>query len=187
MLIKGRNSPNGWHLGEISTCFNPAVGAAWRSGVIKDFLTWISAQMLFLKEPLEVGISMTASNWSLFDLWATSCRIKQRAKQPAYCQIDSLSRWNRRQAVMWWGCVSVGAPGPASPAWADCLPLIACLSVCVCGFCVGASALLCLGCLFTLQASGEQSFAGSCYCIPAPPKSRTLRFFCAPWMAPRIH
>ena len=129
---------------------------------------------------------MTASNWSLFDLWATSCRIKQRAKQPAHCQIDSLSRWNQRQAVMWWGCVSVGAPRRALPGqtaslW---LPVSLCVRGIVCGFCVGASALLCLGCLFTLQASGEHSFAGSCYCIPAPPRIRTLRFFCAPWMAP---
>lgn len=68
-----------------------------------------------------------------------------------------------------------------SLAWADCLSLIVCdvvfcVYVCVCT-CVGASALS-LSQLFVYTAGLQrvEGFAGSCYCICAPPKTWTLHF-----------
>lgn len=64
-----------------------------------------------------------------------------------------------------------------SLAWADCLTLIACVRVPVPLPC--SVSAVCLRC----RAIGrEWGFAGSCYCIPAPPKVWTLRFFCVPSM-----
>lgn len=83
--------------------------------------------------------------------------IQQKAKRLTCCQIDSLSRWNRRQTVMWWACVSVGALRWALPGQTASLWLPVCVCVIVCGLCarVGASVLLCLSCLFMLQGLGE--------------------------------
>lgn len=103
----------------------------------------------------------------------------QRAKQLTCCQKDSLSRWKRRQAVMWWGCpqVKLAQPGQTASLW---LPV----SVCeiVCGFCCVCRCLCpALDQLFVYAAGlrREQGFAGSCYCIPAPPKIWSPSSFCA--------
>lgn len=55
-------------------------------------------------------------------------RIQQKAKRLTCRQIDGLSRWNRRETVMWWAGVSVVALRWAS-ARAGSLVLIACLCV----------------------------------------------------------
>lgn len=82
---------------------------------------------------------------------------------------------------MWWAGVSVGAlrwalPGQTASVWLCVMWCFVCMCVCVCT-CVGASALS-LSQLFVYAAGLQrvEGFAGSCYCIRAPPKTWTLHF-----------
>ena len=90
---------------------------------------------------------------------------------------------------MWWACVSVGAPRWALPGQTASLWLPVCVSVIVCGFLCVCRCLCPAPSQLFVYAAGlgrVQGFAGSCYWIPVPPKTWTLRFFCAPWMAPGL-
>ena len=80
------------------------------------------------------------------------------------------------------GCPEVSLRPGRLPR-SDCVHARVCVCVCVCGSCgcVGASAPLCLSCLFTLQGLGEnRALLDPVTVSPLHPKSRPLCFFCAP-------